>query len=74
MWLLTSVGVTAATKRIALKTFSTGEKAVLDITENDALLLYTQSELRARKCRLSLDTNRSKNTFVFAGFNFPESN
>lgn len=51
MWLLTSVGVTAITKCIALKTFSTGEKAVLHITEDDALLLYAQAELRARKFR-----------------------
>lgn len=50
MWLLTSVGVTAITKCIALKT-STGEKAVLHITEDDALLLYAQAELRARKFR-----------------------
>lgn len=39
MWLLTSAGVTAAIKCTALKAFSTGEKAVLHITENDALLL-----------------------------------
>lgn len=71
MWLLTSVGVTAATKHIALKTFSTGEKAVLHVTENYALLLYAQAELRARKCRLSLDTNRSKNTFCLCRFQLP---